>query len=406
MQKSEPMENTVIAIFGNRNAGKSSLINSLTGQQTAIVSDVPGTTTDPVRKRIELPGIGICTLVDTAGLDDGGGILGEERVAKSRLAAEQADMAILVFAGGEVPDELADMASHLKEMETPFVIVHNKCDIKRLSAQESCRAASRLASDSAPLEYSCLAETATGRDTLLDSLRSLAERNNNDGERPVFEGLVKSGDTVVLVCPIDSEAPRGRLILPEVQAIREILDRNATAVVLQPSELESYIVSHGKSISMVVTDSQVFPAVDKAVPEEIPLTSFSMLLARSKGAFDAYKEGLLKLDSLNDGDRILMLESCSHHATCEDIGRVKIPAMIRKYSGKTLDFDFVSGLDAIEGDIRRYAMVIQCGGCVVTRRQLLNRISKAVKAGIPVANYGMAIAWMTGIYKRVIKPLL
>ncbi len=222
----------------------------------------------------------------------------------------------------------------------------------------------------------------------------------------MFEGLVKAGDIIVLVCPIDSEAPKGRLILPQVQAIRDILDRNATAVVVQPSELAAYVSAHGTEITLVVTDSQVFPIVNKAVPEEIPLTSFSMLLARSKGAFEQYREGVKKLDSLQDGDRILMLESCAHHATCEDIGRVKIPTLIRRYSGRQLEFDFVAGLDAIGGDISRYALVVQCGGCMVTRKQLLNRIRPAVKAGVPVVNYGMAIAWLTGIYRRVMKPLL
>ena len=398
------MDNTVIGIFGNRNAGKSSIINSLTGQQTAIVSDVPGTTTDPVRKRIELPGMGICTLVDTAGLDDDGGELGAERVRKSRAAAEQADLGVIVFTGVEFPAEAAEMASLLKEYETPFVLLHNKSDLGKMPAD----LASRLASEygAAPLEYSC-AEGAPVevRDSLVAALNAAA-KSAAGGERPVFEGLVKAGDLIVLVCPIDSEAPKGRLILPQVQAIRDILDRNATAVVVQPSELASYVAAHGREISLIVTDSQVFPIVNKAVPEEIPLTSFSMLLARSKGAFEQYREGVKKLDSLQDGDRILMLESCAHHATCEDIGRVKIPALIRRYSGRRLEFDFVAGLDAIGGDISRYALVVQCGGCVVTRKQLLNRIRPAVKAGVPVVNYGMAIAWLTGIYRRVMKPLL
>lgn len=398
------MDNTVIAIFGNRNAGKSSIINSLTGQQTAIVSDVPGTTTDPVRKRMELPGLGICTLVDTAGLDDDGGALGAERVRKSRAVAEQADLGVIVFTGEEFPEEAAHMASLLKGYETPFVLIHNKSDLGKMPSGLVSRLASEYGSE--PLEYSC-AEGAPVevRDSLVAALNAAA-KSAAGGERPVFEGLVKAGDLIVLVCPIDSEAPKGRLILPQVQAIRDILDRNATAVVLQPSELGAYVTAHGGEITLVVTDSQVFPTVNAAVPEEIPLTSFSMLLARSKGAFGQYREGVKKLDSLQDGDRILMLESCAHHATCEDIGRVKIPAFIRRYSGRQLEFDFVAGLDAIGGDISRYALVVQCGGCVVTRKQLLNRIRPAVKAGVPVVNYGMAIAWLTGIYRRVMKPLL
>lgn len=391
----------VIGIFGDRNVGKSSLINSLTGQQVAIVSDVAGTTTDPVRKRIELPGIGICTVIDTAGLDDDEGALGRERVAKSLAAARQVDLGILVFAGNRFPEGAARVVELLQKLNVPLVLVHNKSDLEPL--KDDLRKRLNAEYKTEPVAYACTAG-AENRDRLTAAIRE-ALSGAEVIERPMFEGLVRKGGQIVLVCPIDSEAPQGRLILPQVNAIRAILDGGGVATVLQPEELDGYLKENGSRVALVVTDSQVFARVAAIVPEGIPLTSFSMLLARSMGSFDAYRAGIGTLDRLKDGDRILMLESCTHHANCEDIGRVKLPALIRKYTGKQLEFEMVSGLDD-PGDLSRYALAIQCGGCMVTARQLQNRVKAVIEAGVPVVNYGMAISYLTGIYQRALKPLL
>lgn len=391
----------VIGIFGDRNVGKSSLINSLTGQQVAIVSDVAGTTTDPVRKRIELPGIGVCTVIDTAGLDDDGGALGRERVAKSLAAARQVDLGILVFAGNRFPEGAARVAELLQKLNVPLVLVHNKSDLEPL--KDDLRKRLNAEYKTEPVAYACTAG-AEDRDRLTAAIRE-ALSGAEVIERPMFEGLVRKGGQIVLVCPIDSETPQGRLILPQVNAIRAILDGGGVATVLQPEELDGYLKENGSRVALVVTDSQVFARVAAIVPEGIPLTSFSMLLARSMGSFDAYRAGIGTLDRLKDGDRILMLESCTHHANCEDIGRVKLPALIRKYTGKQLEFEMVSGLDD-PGDLSRYALAIQCGGCMVTARQLQNRVKAVIEAGVPVVNYGMAISYLTGIYQRALKPLL
>ena len=395
-------QSRVIGIFGDRNVGKSSLINSLTGQQVAIVSEVPGTTTDPVRKRIELPGIGVCTVIDTAGLDDDGGALGRERVAKSLQAARQVDLGILVFAGNRFPEGAARVAELLQKLNVPLVLVHNKSDREPL--KDDLRKRLNATYKTEPVTYDCTAQDTAARDRLTAAIRD-ALSGAEIIERPMFEGLVGEGTQIVLVCPIDSEAPQGRLILPQVNAIRAILDGGGVATVLQPGQLSGYLEKAAGKVDLVVTDSQAFARVAAIVPESIPLTSFSMLLARSMGNFEAYKTGVETLDRLQDGDRILMLESCTHHANCEDIGRVKLPALIRKHSGKQLEFEMVSGLDPL-GDLSRYALAIQCGGCMVTARQLQNRLRSVTEAGVPVVNYGMAIAWLTGIYRRALKPLL
>lgn len=395
-------QSKVIGIFGDRNVGKSSLINALTGQQVAIVSAVAGTTTDPVRKRIELPGVGVCTLIDTAGLDDDGGALGAERVAKSLAAARQVDLGILVFAGNHFPEGARQVARTLQQLGVPFLLVHNKRDLEPLKAE--LRRSLNDEFKREPLETSSLAGDTADRDRLAAAIRETLA-GAEVIERPMFEGLLEKGKQIVLVCPIDSEAPQGRLILPQVNAIRAILDGGGVATVLQPEELADYLAKAGKGVGLVVTDSQVFARVAAIVPQAIPLTSFSMLLARSMGSFDTYRAGVTALDRLQDGDRILMLESCTHHANCEDIGRVKLPALIRKYSGKQLEFDMVTGLDPL-GNLSRYALAIQCGGCMVTARQLQNRVRAVSEAGLPVINYGMAISYLTGIYQRALQPLL
>jgi len=394
-----------IVIFGKRNTGKSSLINSLTGQQTAIVSDVPGTTTDPVRKRVELPGIGISNIIDTAGLDDSGA-LGERRVAKSLEAMDLADLALILFTDNSFTSLERDLAKTLNESLIPFVIVHNKSDIHPLDPELRAQLTEEYGN---VIEYSCEVSdqdvAQSYRSALVDKIvRVLA--TIDDGEKPMLEGLVSASDNILLVCPIDEGAPHGRLILPQVTAIREVLDAGAVATVLQPAALKKHLES-GFLPDLVVTDSQFFAPVADIVPQEVPLTSFSVLLSRSKGPFKALLEGVKVLGELKDGDRILMLESCTHHASCDDIGRVKIPALIRKVSGKKIDFDYISGLDPITtGGANKYRLAIQCGGCMVTTTQLRRRLARVMRDGIPVTNYGMTIAYLNGIIDRAVAPLV
>lgn len=378
-----------VGILGRRNNGKSSLINAITGQEIAIVDELAGTTTDPVKKSIEIFGIGPVVLVDTAGIDDVGAV-GEKRVAKSLETLKTLDFALLVIVGGEYGEPEKMVIQQLKRYEIPFLIVNNKCD--QWPAPDLEIEGLKVLNVSA--------RTHSGIDGMLDEM----VRRMPDSayiSHSLLEGIVQAGDTVVLVTPIDSEAPEGRLILPQVQLIRDILDNDAVAVVLKENQLERYLNTQAAP-RLVVTDSQIFKQVAAVVPDEVPLTSFSIVLARQKGDFENYLKGTPYLDKLQDGDRILLLESCTHRSSCEDIGRCKLPRWIRQHSGKKLKFDFVSGLNEIP-DIRKYAMVIQCGGCMITRRQLINRLKPAVELGVPVSNYGMAIAYMQGIFRRAVE---
>lgn len=389
-----------IAIFGKRNAGKSSLINTLLGQEYAIVSDIAGTTTDPVKKRVEILGIGPVVLIDTAGLDDSGE-LGGKRVEKSLDMIDQIDLALLVYTAndfGAVEGHIFDL---LREAEVPVVLVHNQSDIVSMDRDKAGELSREYGLT--PIEFSNNSFDEQEQEKMVSDLVSKmteAIESSPLSERKIFEELVERGDNVLLVCPIDSEAPEGRLILPQVMAIRDLLDRDARAIVLLPESLESYLADNISQIKLVVTDSQVFPQVSTIVPESLALTSFSILLARSKGFFNEYLRGTPRISELKDGDKLLMLESCTHHTSCEDIGRYKIPALFRKFTGKELSFDFVTGLDRVETNIDEYAMVVQCGGCMVTARQLRNRLKSAIKVGIPITNYGMAISYMSGIFAR------
>lgn len=389
-----------IGIFGKRNVGKSSLINILLGQEVAIVSDTPGTTTDPVKKRMEIPDIGPVQLIDTAGFDDGGEV-GLKRVEKTMKVIEEIDMALLVFSGNVFGKEEKDVLARLKEFDVPVVVVHNQSDITPLD----CGVAGDLNNmyDCDVVEFSCKMPTPEEQREAVDMLMAFIVKGLllSGGERTIMEGLVGPDDNFVLVCPIDSEAPAGRLILPQVMAIRDVLDNGGIATVLQPEQLEGYLVTKAP-VKMVVTDSQAFRQVSQIVPENIPLTSFSVLMARAKGPFEEYMKGVKAIETLKDGDKVLVLESCTHHTSCEDIGRVKIPAMLQKKCGCKLQFTFISGLDQLppHEQLSDYALALQCGGCMVTRRQLVNRIRRVVAAGVPVTNYGMCIAYVTGIFHR------
>ena len=367
-----------IGIYGRTNSGKSTLINRLTGQDIAIVSSQAGTTTDPVKKSIEIFGIGPVVLIDTAGIDDTTD-LGKQRVGKTLKTLQEIDCAILVVADNQFGAPEEQLIARFEEYALPWVVVNNLfLGVRRDQAINL----NVLSDDPQPVV-----------DALKKAIPESAYKKTS-----MLDGLVKPNDVVVLVTPIDDEAPEGRLILPQVMAIRNALDHDCICVVLKETHLQQYFDTMPWP-DLVVTDSQAFAMVGKIVPEKVRLTSFSILLARLKGDFENYLKDTPHLAELKDGDKILMLESCTHEVSCGDIGRVKLPIMIRKFTGKDIQFDYVAGLSPIP-NIEQYALAIQCGGCVATRKQLLNRTNIAVQAGVPITNYGMAIAFMTGTFER------
>lgn len=387
-----------IGVFGRRNTGKSSLINTLAGQEVAIVSETAGTTTDPVKKSIEIPGLGPVILIDTAGIDDIGE-LGEKRVSKTLEALTQVDLALLLFAHNTFEEDEKKLIRDFQKARLPFAIIHAKSDEEKLDEQVSAVLGERYGA--ALLDFS-----SVNPENLDDLLRIIRETMPESAytKRPLVGDLISYGDTVLLITPIDIEAPEGRMILPQVQVIRDVLDNDGICVVCKEREVDTYLKKMQPRPVLAITDSQVFPKADAAIPRDIPLTSFSIVLARQKGDFVNYLKGTPKLSDLKSGDRVLILESCTHHVSCDDIGRVKIPRWLSNFTGQNLSFDVVSGLGAVSRPITDYAMVIQCGGCMITRKQLLNRLKPALDAGIPVTNYGMAIAWVHGIYQRAIEP--
>ena len=384
-----------IGIYGRTNSGKSSIINKLTGQPIAIVSDQAGTTTDPVKKSIEIFGIGPVILIDTAGIDDTSE-LGMKRVEKTYQTLKEIDCAILVIADNQFGNPEEQLIEQFQRFAVPFVIVHNKAD--QMAADLALMQSIENQYLTKILVFSALQDDPQ---IIIEALKTAIPESAYK-KASMLGGLVKPNDVVVLVTPIDDEAPEGRLILPQVMAIRNALDNDCICVVLKETNLQQYFDTMPWP-NLVVTDSQAFAMVSKIVPEEVPLTSFSILLARLRGDFENYLKGTPYLAQLKDGDKILMLESCTHEISCGDIGRVKLPALIRKFTGKDIQFDYVAGLAPIN-DITQYAMAIQCGGCVATRKQLFNRTDLAVKAGVPISNYGMAIAYTTGVFARVISP--
>lgn len=385
-----------IGIYGRRNVGKSSLINCLSGQNISIVSDLKGTTTDPVKRSFEILGYAPVIFIDTAGIDDEGET-GQLRIQKSIDTLNVIDMAILVISDNNFGDYERDLIHKINELKTPFFIIHNKSDLAPIC--------SGLKSDiEAEFNVPVLDFTTTNRDNIslvFDTIKQIAPESTWTFQT-LLGDIVAQNDIVLLITPIDSEAPQGRMILPQVQVLRDCLDNHCIAIVIQDTEVENFF-SRGIKPKLVVTDSQVFHIIKAKIPADIPLTSFSIVLARSKGDFQNYIKGTPYISKLQDGDKILMLESCSHHVSCEDIGRVKIPNGLRKFTGKKLDFTFVAGLDDIPGKITDYAMVIQCGGCMVTRKQLINRLKTASDAGIPISNYGMTLAYLTGIFNKAVE---
>ncbi|MCX6286156.1 MAG: [FeFe] hydrogenase H-cluster maturation GTPase HydF [Bacteroidetes bacterium] len=387
-----------IGIFGRRNVGKSSLINILAGHEVAIVSEIAGTTTDPVKKSIEIPQLGPVILIDTAGIDDTGE-LGEKRISKTKEAMSQVDLALMLFAHNTFNDDEKELIRDFQKAGLPYVIIHNKSDEEKLDNNLGRVLEERY---NAPLlDFSSV--IPVNPDDLIRIIRETMPESAYT-KRPLVGDLISYGDTVLLITPIDIEAPEGRMILPQVQVIRDVLDNDGVCVVCKEREVDTFIKKMQPKPVLAITDSQVFPKADAAIPKEIPLTSFSIVLARQKGDFENYLKGTPKISELKSGDRVLILESCTHHVSCDDIGRVKIPRWLSNFTGKDLSFDIVSGLGALSRPVTDYAMVIQCGGCMITRKQLLNRLKPALDAGIPVTNYGMAIAWVHGIYHRAIAP--
>ena len=387
-----------IGIYGRRNNGKSTLINLLAGQDIAIVSEVAGTTTDPVKKSFEITGFGPVVLVDTAGSDDTGS-LGEKRIASTLDTIRIVDLAILVIANNLFGKPEKELISEFNKLDVPFFIIHNKSDLERLD--EKTRSDIRSVAESAVIEFS--SRNGKYPEEIISAIKSSIP--DSAWKTTGLTGdLIGYGDLVLLITPIDVQAPAGRLILPQVQVIRDVIDNDGIAIVLKEKEIDGFLRKSQVKPKLAITDSQIFTKADSSIPRDIPLTSFSILLARYRGDFQLYLRGTPKISELGDGDRLLVLESCTHHVSCDDIGRVKIPRWISNFTGKKLFFDTVAGLSTPPRPITDYAMVIQCGGCVITRRQLVNRIRPAAGAGIPVTNYGMAIAWVQGIYDRAVAP--
>jgi [FeFe] hydrogenase H-cluster maturation GTPase HydF len=388
-----------IGIFGRRNLGKSSLINAITGQDIAIVSDFAGTTTDPVKKSIEIFGVGPAVITDTAGIDDTGE-LGQKRIDKSLSVVPTVDLAILLIANNTFGNYEYRIIDEFKDYDTPYIIVHSKSDIEALKPK--CEEKIRAFTGVEIVEISIFDKNSI--EHLIEVIKKVMPQTAYS-QKSMFKGIIKPKDLVLLITPIDSEAPEGRMILPQVMAIRDILDNNGICITLKETELTGFF-KLGIKPDLAVTDSQVFKMVSEIVPDDVPLTSFSITLARLRGNFEKYIEGTPYISKLNDGDRVLMLESCTHQVSCDDIGRYKLPRWIRDFTGKKIEFDFAAGLTKFPRNISEYSMVIQCGGCVVTQKQLNNRLKPAIKRNIPVSNYGMAIAYVTGIFNRVIEPFL
>ena len=383
-----------IAFFGRRNAGKSSLVNAVIGQKLAVVSDVPGTTTDPVKKAMELLPLGPVVIIDTPGYDDAGA-LGELRVQKTNEILNKTDIAVLVYdaAVGLSGEDLA-LLEKLRAQKLPVVLAANKWDLASAGAANSLPPAGE-----APMLVSAL--TGEGVKELKEQLAALGRSAKEP--KYILADLVKQGDVVILVTPIDESAPRGRLILPQQLTLRELLDLHCVPVCCQVEELPTLLDNLKTPPRLVVTDSQAFGRVSPLVPVSIPLTSFSILFARYKGQLSTLAAGAKALSRLKDGDRVLISEGCTHHRQCNDIGSVKIPGWVRNYSGKTLDFSFSSGGEFPE-NLSGFALVIHCGGCMLNEAAMQHRIRTAEACGVPIVNYGMAIAQMHGILDRSLEP--
>lgn len=385
MNTAPSSERIHIGFFGMRNAGKSSLVNAVTGQTLSVVSDIKGTTTDPVRKAMELLPLGPVVIIDTPGLDDEGE-LGQMRVSRAKDMLSSVHIAVLVvdaFRG--MSNEDKSLAAEIESRKIPLIIAMNKADLlDNIPENESNK-------------VYVSAEKNIGITELKDKIASFGKTAKTD--KKILADLVSKGDTVLLVTPIDESAPKGRLILPQQQTIRELLEIGCVTLVVQVSEITQALSNLKTAPGLVITDSQAFGKVSQLVPSDIKLTSFSILFARYKGDLDTVVRGADKLSALSDGDRILISEGCTHHRQCKDIGTVKLPDWIRKFSGKRLDFDFTSG-GTFPDDLSEYALVVHCGGCTLNEIEMKNRLARCEEQGVPVTNYGTAIAEMNGILRR------
>ena len=393
-----------IAFFGMRNAGKSSVVNAVTGQDLSVVSDIKGTTTDPVKKSMELLPIGPVVIIDTPGLDDEGA-LGELRVKKAREVLNQTDIAVLIVDGTKgLSEEDRELVKLFEEREIPHLTVYNKSDLTEVSTD-------RKQEDKAPVTGSEEAEktlrisalTGEGIYELKEALGDFARKNKKE-EKYIVKDLLKEGDLVVLVIPVDESAPKGRLILPQQQVMRELLDYHHSFVTCQDTELKDTLAKLKEKPALVITDSQAFEKVSKDTPEDILLTSFSILMARYKGGLKIQIQGAKKLSSLQDGDTVLISEGCTHHRQCKDIGTVKMPGWIEGYTGKKLNYRFTSGGE-FPDDLSGISLIVHCGGCMLNEAQMKSRVQSAVKAGVPIVNYGVAIACMHGILSRSLEAV-
>ena len=388
-----------IGFFGIRNAGKSSVVNAVTGQELSLVSEIRGTTTDPVRKAMELLPLGPVVIIDTPGIDDEGQ-LGEMRVRRARQVLNKTDIAILVadIQKGLQNADL-ELCAIFEEKQIPYILVWNKTDLISPSSRQADPACPSSISPAAVAFVSAL--TGTGVYELKEQIGSLAGKQKN--EKKLVGDLIAPGEVIVLVTPIDESAPKGRMILPQQQMIRDVLDHDAINLVVQDTALEGALAALARKPAMVITDSQAFGNVSRIVPEDIPLTSFSILFARYKGSLEPLVKGAAALQSLKDGDTVLISEGCTHHRQCNDIGTVKLPGWIRKFTGKDLQFAFTSGGEFPE-DLSGYALAVHCGGCMLNEREMKSRIRHAADEGLPITNYGIAIAMMHGILKRSLSP--
>ena len=393
MNETPKGERIHIALFGRRNAGKSSLINAITGQDLAIVSDVKGTTTDPVYKAMEILPLGPVMLVDTPGLDDEG-TLGEERIRKARSVLNKTDLALIVADGREASADFSFEKTILeltKRKNIPAIIVLNKQD-EWTSEEDQIKKYGDICVSS---------KTGYHIHELKEIMTKQLPVEDQTGK--IVGDLLSPGDFVVLVVPIDSAAPKGRLILPQQQVIRDVLESGATAVVCRDTELSDTLARLGEKPRLVITDSQAFASVSKDTPEDIPLTSFSILFSRYKGDLEIQLQGVRTLDELEDGDTILMAEGCTHHRQCDDIGTVKLPRWIQEYTGKKLQFETCSG-GGFPEDLSKYKMVVHCGGCTLSKKEMAFRIAEAKDQNVPIVNYGTLIAGLKGVLERSIAP--
>lgn len=393
-----PMSERVhIGFFGKRNAGKSSVMNAVTGQDLAVVSDVKGTTTDPVYKSMELLPLGPVVMMDTPGIDDEGE-LGNLRVKKSYQVLNKTDAAVLVIDGTEgVSSEDKALMERIRKKEIPFVVAINKIELSDPAAEETVKTELALKEDQVA---AVSAATGEGIFELKERIAAIAE--TEESEKYLVRDLLNPSDIAVLVVPIDSAAPKGRLILPQQQTIRDILEAGAISVVVKETELKDALKKLGTKPKMVITDSQAFSQVSADTPENILLTSFSILFARYKGNLEQAVAGVTALDGLEDGDTVLISEGCTHHRQCDDIGTVKIPRWIREYTGKDIKIETTSGTE-FPDDLTKYKLIIHCGGCMLNEREMKYRLSCAADQGVPMTNYGIMIAYVKGILKRSVE---